>query len=90
MNHIIQHFKYKHLNFDAPEIIEPFTTLANHLDALLDEGPEKTVALRKLLESCDQAIRSRMLDVQNHIRDERINEVKDQLYPNHQQEDVNG
>lgn len=80
-NYVIQHFAYKNLRIELPEVSEPFVALARAMDELLDEGPEKTICLRKLLEACDNAMRARMLDVDNHYRDERIEEVKQVLYP---------
>lgn len=40
-----------------------FCDLAVTLDDLLPDGPEKTVALRKLLESKDAAVRAAALDL---------------------------
>jgi hypothetical protein len=36
----------------------PFSELAHRLDLILPNGPEKSVALRKLLEGKDAAVRS--------------------------------
>lgn len=78
---IIQHFGYKHLPPELADVSRKFCELATELDKLLDETPEKAVALRKLLESKDAAVRSRHMDLENHLRSERINEVKELLYP---------
>lgn len=82
-NYIIQHFSHGHLILPAEleEVCKMFRDLAVELDKLLDESPEKTVTLRKLLESMDAAIRSRDMDIMNKVRDERIAEVKEHLYP---------
>jgi hypothetical protein len=50
---ILRHFRFEHLQV----ISEPFCVLANDLAWKLD-GPELTVALRKLLESKDCAVRA--------------------------------
>lgn len=56
---ILRFFEYKHLPSGLQAISQPFHTLAHDLaeDTRLD-GPELTVALRKLLESKDAAVRA--------------------------------
>jgi len=55
---IIKHFQCRHLPIQLRAIGKPFEDMATTLDALLDEGPEKATALRKLLESMDCVIRA--------------------------------
>jgi hypothetical protein len=57
---ILRYFNYKHLPHDLQDISKMFCTLAEDLENLLPAGPEKTVALRKLLEAKDAAVRSRL------------------------------
>jgi hypothetical protein len=54
---ILRHFRFDHLPEHLQVISEPFCVLANDLAWKLD-GPELTVALRKLLESKDCAVRA--------------------------------
>ena len=54
---ILVFFTYEHLPPALAEISRPFCTLAEDLAEKL-EGPELTVALRKLLESKDCAVRA--------------------------------
>jgi hypothetical protein len=51
---IMKYFTDKHL----PESLRFFADLANHLVTVLPHGPERSVALRKLLESKDAAERA--------------------------------
>lgn len=69
---LVHHIEGKNIRPPIPEVIDPYVTLAKHLDELLDPGPEKTTALRKLLESCDAATRCRLADMDNQIRDIKI------------------
>lgn len=57
-NPILKHFEVKHIRIELRSIAKPFEDMAGNLDALLPEGPEKTVALRKLLESMDCVLRA--------------------------------
>lgn len=56
---ILTHFTYAHLPQHLQEVSKPYCDLANTLARALD-GPEVTVALRKLLESKDCAVRARI------------------------------
>lgn len=58
MNRLIPFFEYGHLPKHLQEISKPFGELAKHLDATLPSSAKTTVALRKLLESKDCAVRS--------------------------------
>ena len=56
--HIMQFFAYTHLPAKLQTISAPFCKLAEELLAGLPRNPERTVALRKLLESKDAAVRA--------------------------------
>jgi len=55
---LMQFFTYKHLPERLARVSVLCCDLARCLDAELPDGAEKTVALRKLLESKDAAVRS--------------------------------
>jgi hypothetical protein len=56
--HIIQFFAYEHLPERLRVISEPFCFLAHSIVRTLPRNPERTVALRKLLEAKDAAVRA--------------------------------
>ena len=58
--HILQFFEWKHLRAELAEVSMPFGTLAEELVKSLPRNPERTVALRKLLEAKDAAVRARL------------------------------
>ncbi len=51
-------FKYDHLPPALQAVSKPFCELAEHVVATIPAGAERTVALRKLLESKDAAVRA--------------------------------
>jgi hypothetical protein len=55
--HIMQFFAYQHLPPHLQEVSRPFFVMADQL-LNLPRNPERTVALRKLLESKDAAVRA--------------------------------
>jgi len=55
---IIQFFSYVHLPPHLAEISKPFCDLANNVIMKLPSNSERSVALRKLLESKDAAVRA--------------------------------
>lgn len=55
---ILQFFRCDHLPVDLQEVSRPFQALANATIMALPRNPERTVALRKLLESKDAAVRA--------------------------------
>lgn len=55
---ILQYFAYAHLPAHLQKVSRPFWELAHQLVADLPRNPERTVALRKLLESKDAAVRA--------------------------------
>jgi len=57
---ILQFFAYTHLPSHLADVSRPFCELAEQLVATLPRNPERTVALRKLLESKDAAVRARV------------------------------
>lgn len=56
--HIIQFFAYAHLPPHLAAVSKPFGELAAEIVATLPRNPERTVALRKLLEAKDAAVRA--------------------------------
>ena len=55
--HILQFFNFNHLPPHLREVSEPFAVLAETI-MKLPRNPERTVALRKLLEAKDAAVRA--------------------------------
>lgn len=60
---ILRFFAWRHLPEHLQQVSRPFGALAATLAATLPRGAETTVALRKLLESKDAAVRA-ALDTQ--------------------------
>lgn len=58
MDRMLKWFEYSHLPQHLQDVSKPFGDLANTLCERLDVGPERTVALRKLLEAKDAAVRA--------------------------------
>jgi len=56
--HIAQFFAYEHLPPHLQAVSAPFGQLAQDIIATLPRNPERTVALRKLLEAKDAAVRA--------------------------------
>jgi len=56
--HILQFFTYQHLPAHLQLVSMPFCDLANSIVDTLPRNPERTVALRKLLEAKDAAVRA--------------------------------
>lgn len=56
--HILQFFAYAHLPAHLQAVSKPFGDLAQHVVETLPRNPERTVALRKLLEAKDAAVRA--------------------------------
>ena len=57
---MLRWFEFDHLPEHLQEVSEPFCNLARHIVLVLPRNPERTVALRKLLEAKDCAVRSRL------------------------------
>lgn len=56
--HIMQFFAWEHLPPHLAEVSKPFGVLATQIVETLPRNPERTVALRKLLEAKDAAVRA--------------------------------
>lgn len=56
--HIAQFFAFAHLPLHLQEVSRPFAALAAGVVLQLPRNPERTVALRKLLEAKDAAVRA--------------------------------
>lgn len=64
-DYLLQFFEYKHLSPDMQAVSKPFCELAHKLcdgsinpDKPVPSNPERTMALRKLLEAKDCAVRA--------------------------------
>lgn len=58
---ILQFFAYEHLPARLQVVSQPFKHLADEIVASLPRNPERTVALRKLLEAKDAAVRAALV-----------------------------
>ena len=56
--HIAQFFEFSHLPAHLQAVSRPFGELAERIVETLPRNPERTVALRKLLEAKDAAVRA--------------------------------
>lgn len=63
IQHLLDFFAYRHLPEELQEVSKSFSELAFRLAQTLPPNPETTVALRKLLEAKDCAVRSRMTEL---------------------------
>ena len=57
---MLKWFEYGHLPPHLQEVSAPFGDLAFALVETVEPGPERTVALRKLLEAKDAAVRAKL------------------------------
>lgn len=57
---LLRFFGYEHLPQALQTVSQPFSQLANWVVDNLPAGPERTVALRKLLEAKDCAVRAKL------------------------------
>lgn len=57
-NTLMQFFEFGHLPQHLQAVSRPFCELALQINITLPDNPEKTTALRKLLESKDCAVRA--------------------------------
>lgn len=60
--YLLQFFRFEHLPDNLQAISKPFGILAQQLLDKLPPNPERTVALRKLLESKDCAVRAAIFE----------------------------
>jgi len=57
-HYLFQFFNYSHLPENLKEVSQHFAVIAKLIDVDLPDNPEKTTALRKLLEAKDCAVRA--------------------------------
>lgn len=57
---MLRWFEFKHLPAHLQAVSMVFSHLAKELVSNIEPGPERTVALRKLLESKDAAVRAKL------------------------------
>lgn len=57
-NTLLQFFTYEHLPNHLQPVSQQFCMLAHELENMLPSNPEKTTAMRKLLEAKDCAVRA--------------------------------
>lgn len=57
---LLKWFEYKHLPEHLQAVSRPFGELALQITESIEPGPERTVALRKLLESKDASVRAKL------------------------------
>lgn len=57
---LLKYFEYEHLPDHLKEVSKPFGDLAQSINDTLEPGPERSVALRKLLEGKDAAVRAKL------------------------------
>jgi hypothetical protein len=57
---LLRFFDYSHLPQNLQDVSTLFYDLAHQLEDNLPDGAEKTVALRKLLEAKDAAVRAKL------------------------------
>lgn len=65
---LLQFFKFDHLPEHLQVVSKPFYTLANRLDDL-PNNPERAMAIRKLLEARDCAIRCMLFEGRPNVMD---------------------
>lgn len=58
--HILQFFDFAHLPHELQLVSRPFHDMAHNVVMLLPRNPERTVALRKLLEAKGAAVRAKV------------------------------
>jgi hypothetical protein len=57
---ILQFFEWEHLPDNLQQVSMPFSDMARWIVRTLPRNPERTVALRKILEAKDAAVRSKI------------------------------
>jgi hypothetical protein len=60
VDRMMKWFAYEHLPPELQAVSKPFHDLAKLVTVDIDGGPERTVALRKLLEAKDAAVRAKL------------------------------
>jgi|SRR5579859_5555409 len=61
---ILQFFQYTHLKPEMQNVSKPFHDMAHEIIERIPPNPERSVALRKLLEAKDAAVRAFIFQVQ--------------------------
>ncbi len=64
ISHVLPYFEYEHLPSFLQDVSKPFAEMAQVI-AKQSSNPETKVALRKLLESKDAAVRAVLTDLKN-------------------------
>ena len=59
-NPIMKYFSYSHLPPNLQQVSKSICEVANELNELLPDGPEKSAGLRKLLEAKDCFVRAKL------------------------------
>lgn len=59
-SHILRHFSYSHLPAHLQSVSQPVGILAELMDDILPDCPEKSAGLRKLLEAKDCFVRAQI------------------------------
>jgi hypothetical protein len=57
---LLKWFEFKHLPDELQKVSRPFCEMAEKICETIEPGPERTVALRKLLEAKDAAVRAKL------------------------------
>ena len=57
---ILKYFEFAHLPAKLQEISEPLCNVAQAMESVLPDGPEKSAGLRKLLEAKDCFVRAKL------------------------------
>lgn len=60
VDRMLKWFSYEHLPGHLQEVSRHFHVLAETIVSTIDSGPERTVALRKMLEAKDAAVRAKL------------------------------
>jgi hypothetical protein len=58
MHYLAQFFEFRHLPPHLQEIAQPFAVLVQKILTTLPDNPERTTALRKMLEARDCSLRA--------------------------------
>jgi hypothetical protein len=72
INPILRYFHYDHLPEKLQRISKPFCLLASEIVLTLPHNTERSVALRKLLEAKDCAVRANVYNIHETARDRPI------------------
>jgi hypothetical protein len=76
---IMQYFAYEHLDEAKQRVSKPFCELARLVEQTLPRCAERSVALRKLLEGKDAAVRASMARSRQEIKPADVGDVSSVL-----------